>query len=175
MNDDTLTRSLSFFLSLTFIHIAPSLGNGLTLHRWLSVGTSSEVLMGHTHDDQVNKQPGWGGGDRGTRSKFRITGKSLSSVQDDYLGNLLWSAARLKHCYLNRWQMTNVFFYLVSRNCLAVRSSSLSPDEYKCAVCSRLLSVEVTAYNVVASQSTWQLAGMWNKQWNRPQTVTNIS
>ena len=79
MNHDTCV-----FLSpsLSFISLSHSLclGNGLTLHRWLCSGTSSEVLMGHTHDDQVNKQAGLRGGDRGSWSKIGITGKSQSSV-----------------------------------------------------------------------------------------------
>lgn len=79
MNHDT-----SFFLSLSlsFISLSHSLclGNGLTLHRWHSDGTSSEVLMGHMHDDQVNKQAGLRGGDRESWSKVGITGKSQSSV-----------------------------------------------------------------------------------------------
>lgn len=85
MNHDTLTRCFSFFLSFTLTHIvlscSLSLCNGLTLHRWVCVGTSSEVLMGHTHDGQVNKQAGLGCGDLGSWSKVRITGKSQSSMQ----------------------------------------------------------------------------------------------
>lgn len=80
-----LCASLSSFPSLSFIPLclshSLSVSNALTLHRWLSVGTSSEVLMGHTHDAQVNKQAGWGGGDSRSWSKVRITGKSHSSMQ----------------------------------------------------------------------------------------------
>lgn len=116
MNHDTLTLCFSFFLSFAFIHIVLSHSlspcNGLTFHRWLCVGTSSEVLMGHMHDDQVNKQAGLGGGDRGSWSKVRITGKSQSFnagslvvLWNGYFRNLLWSAS-LPHCFFNGWQRT---------------------------------------------------------------------
>ena len=82
---DSLLLFLPFLHSYSHHSLSPSPSpspcNGLTLHRWLCVGTSSEVLMGHTHDDQVNQQAGSGGGDRGSWSKVRITGKSQSSMQ----------------------------------------------------------------------------------------------
>lgn len=80
-----VAASLSSFPSFTFIlfslSLSLSLSNGLTRRRWLCVATSSEVLMGHTHDGQVNKPAGLGGGRGGVWSKVGITGKSQSSMQ----------------------------------------------------------------------------------------------
>lgn len=92
-----------FFLSSSLTHLLLScslfLCNGLTHHRWVCVVTSSEVLQGHMHDGQVNKQAGLGCRDVGSWSKFRITGKSQSSLQGHIFSsgmitkNVLWSAA----------------------------------------------------------------------------------
>lgn len=80
---DSALRFLPFLLSHSrpSCSICFSLFNGLTLDRWLCEGTSSEVLMGQTHDDQFNKQTDSGGGDMRSWSKVRITGKPQRSLQ----------------------------------------------------------------------------------------------
>lgn len=79
-----------------------SLSNGLTLHTWLSAGTSSEVLVGHMHDDQVNKQPGLGGEGlrvmvkgQNSREIPELNAGPLVLLWGGYFRNLLWCVAHL--------------------------------------------------------------------------------
>lgn len=77
---------LSSFLSPSFrsfcLTLCPRVTpHALTPHRWLSVGTSSEVLTGHMHEVQVNRRAGCTGrcvcgGRRGSRSKVATIRKS---------------------------------------------------------------------------------------------------
>lgn len=108
-----------FFLSSSLPHLLLScslfLCNGLTHHRWVCVGTSSEVLQGHMHDGQVNKQAGLGCRDAGSWSKFRITGKSQSSLQGHiFSSGMITSKTCFDLLLIHRVSLTGYCLFLMT-------------------------------------------------------------